>query len=219
MAIEGSGMQVFICYARIDKDFAAHLVEDLNAYDLTIWMDVRNIPHGANWDIEVKKGLDSSDIMLVLLTPASSASASVTDEWSYFIEKNKRIIPVLVEQCEVPFRLSRRQHVDMTGDYQRGFEQLLKAIDSPSLKDPDRTEKIRVRPVKTMTTPPPTSAYSASASGSSASIPVAVAAAAVAPEVSARLLPVVWGNTYHWFNGMGRDATHGDAMIYNQELK
>src|SRR5512140_1413649 len=108
-------MQVFICYARVDKEFAAHLVEDLSDYEIKLWMDVRSIPHGAAGDTEVQKGLDSSDEMLVLLSPAAAASQNVADEWSYFIDKNKPIVPLLVAPCEVPFRLSRRQRVDFTG--------------------------------------------------------------------------------------------------------
>src|SRR5512147_2448147 len=124
-------MQVFICYARADKEFAAHLVEDLADYEIKLWMDVRSIPHGANWDLEVQKGLDSSDMMLVLLSPPAVASQNVADEWSYFIEKGKPIVPLLIAPCDVPFRLSRRQHVDFTGDYALGFQQLLTSIGSP----------------------------------------------------------------------------------------
>src|SRR3954464_15644557 len=107
-------MQVFICYSRGDQDFARQLVEDLAQYDLEVWMDIHSIPHGSNWDAEVQKGLDSSDMLLVLLSPSSVASQNVADEWSYFIEKNKPIVPLMIEPCEVPFRISRRQCVDFT---------------------------------------------------------------------------------------------------------
>src|SRR5215471_16207002 len=110
-------MQVFICYSRTDKQFASQLADDLSGYELTVWQDIRSIPTGANWDAEVQKGLQNSDILLVLLSPAASASQNVADEWSYFIEHNKPIVPLMVIQCEVPFRLSRRQRVDFTGDY------------------------------------------------------------------------------------------------------
>jgi TIR domain len=214
-------MQIFICYARVDQQFALHLVGDLVEYDLRIWMDVRSIPHGANWDMEVQKGLDSSDLMLVLLTPASAASQNVADEWSYFVEKNKAIMPLLVEPCEVPFRLSRRQRVDFTQGYERGFQQLLKAIGSPPLLDPDQTQKVRVGPSKSASKPaaqpvPATVAVSPPkpASKSPAAIP-----SPIAPEVGVKMLPVIWAQSYHWFHGMGPNALQGDAMISDRELK
>src|SRR5258708_8050446 len=135
-------MQVFICYCRSDKQFAAQLAEDLSEYELTVWMDVRSIPTGENWDAEVQKGLDHSDVLLVLLSPAASASQNVADEWSYFIEHNKAIIPLLIVPGEVPFRLSRRQRVDFTGDYRAGLQQLIKALGSPPLRDPDSTPRM-----------------------------------------------------------------------------
>ncbi len=206
------GMQIFICYARIDQQFAYQLVEDLSDYEVGIWMDVRSIPHGSNWDMEVQKGLDSSDLMLVLLTPAAASSQNVADEWSYFIEKNKPIVPLLVEPCEVPFRLSRRQRVDFTQDYARGFQQLIKAIGAPALRDPDSTAKIRPSPPRPGTQPKP-------ATTAPAQRPHTPATAPVAPEVGIKVLPVIWAESYHWFNGMGPTAFQGDAMVNDHELK
>ncbi len=208
-------MQIFICYARVDQEFAYHLVEDLSDYDIRIWMDVRNIPHGANWDMEVQKGLDETDIMLVLLTPASAASQNVADEWSYFIDKNKPIVPLLVEPCEVPFRLSRRQRVDFTQDYRQGFQQLLRALGAPPLRDPDSTQKIRPVPAKPSAQQKPP----ASVTSPAQQRPKPSSAPPVAPEFGVKVLPVIWAESYHWLNGMGPTALQGDAMIDDRELK
>jgi hypothetical protein len=219
-------MQVFICYSRADKKFAAQLVEDLSEYDLHVWMDTRNIPHGANWDLEVQKGLDSSDLMLVLLTPSAAASQNVADEWSYFLEHDKPVIPLLVQPCDIPFRLSRRQRVDFTTDYNTGFQQLIKALESPALRDPDSTQKMR--PVQ-VATPPALPASAKAAQGTAPAVNTAQAATstpgqkpnlrATAPEVGIRMLPVVWALSYHWYRGMGPEVFQGDAMINRQEMK
>ena len=227
-------MQVFICYSRTDKEFAAHLVEDLSDYDVKVWMDVRSIPHGANWDMEVQKGLDGSDMMLVLLSPASSASQNVADEWSYFIDKNKPIVPLLLIPCEVPFRLSRRQRVDFTVDYKHGFQQLIRAIGSPDLVDPDSTTKIR--PVTWNSgsqQPAPAESKPATAQSSKPIMRPPVAAPAsepvekpihqtnptIAPEVGVKMLSVVWAESYHWFRGLEPEVVQGDAMVNKRELK
>ncbi len=212
-------MQVFICYSRADKQFAAQLVDDLAEYEVDVWMDVRSIPTGSNWDLEVQKGLDHSDVMLVLLSPASAASQNVADEWSYFIERDKPIIPIMIVPTEVPFRLSRRQRVDFTADYKHGFQQLLISLGSPALRDPESTQRVRAVP---MHDPHPASAAKAAASAPAPSKPAQkpiMQAPHVAPEVGIKTYPVIWADSYHWFNGMGTHATQGDVMVSPRELQ
>jgi hypothetical protein len=228
-------MQLFISYSREDLAFAEQLVEDLLDYDVNVWVDVRSIPHGANWDIEVQKGLDTSDLMLVLLSPASSASQNVADEWSYFIEKDKPILPLLIKPTDVPFRLSRRQRVDFTRDYRAGFLELIRAIGSPRLIDPDSTQRIRsplpgpanardVAGVAQPGSPPPTLRTAAPESSTGrplSSAPPTPARSGMsgpaAPEVGVRMLPVIWAENYSWFDGM-KGGTQGDALVNDREL-
>jgi hypothetical protein len=51
---------------------------------------------------------------MVILTPKSIASANVKDEIGYAIDTNKRILPILLEHANIPFRLRRFQYVDFT---------------------------------------------------------------------------------------------------------
>jgi hypothetical protein len=186
-----------------------------------VWMDIRSIPTGSNWDLEVQKALDTSDMMLVLLSPSAVGSQNVADEWSYFIEKNKGIVPLLVEPCEVPFRLSRRQRVDFTADYRKGFQQLIKALGSPNLVDPDSTQKIR--PV-VFDKPKPAPVENPPARQPAAPVVITAPKAAkpapgVAPEVGVKMYPIIWSDHYHWFTGMGSHAAQGDIMIDSHEIK
>ncbi|PJF31438.1 MAG: hypothetical protein CUN51_03655 [Candidatus Thermofonsia Clade 1 bacterium] len=203
-------MQIFISYARADSAFAWRLVEDLSEYDLALWLDVRNIPKGANWDIEVQKGLDSSDLMLVLLSPDSVNSQNVADEWSYFIEKNKPVLPLLIAPTEVPFRLSRRQRIDFTADYDVGFRELLRAIGSPPRLDPDSTERLKTKP------PPRMKRAERSESAPSRERP-AFRGAAQTVELSVRCLPIIWAERYRWWNGM-RGGVLGEILINPREV-
>ena len=129
-------MQIFISYSRVDQAIAQQISSALVTQGYKIWIDVQNIPHGAHWDSEVQRGLDESDVMMVLLSPASVSSQNVADEWSYFISKGKRIQPALVQQCEVPFRLMRLQRIDMTHSFQKGLTELIQALtELPSGED------------------------------------------------------------------------------------
>ena len=107
-------MTTFISYSRVHSDFALHLAKDLKAAGLDIWLDQLDIPTGARWDDEIQKALDQSGIFLIILSPESIQSQNVKDELGYAIDAGKHILPVVIEPCNVPFRLRRFQYVDFT---------------------------------------------------------------------------------------------------------
>src|SRR5579859_1300618 len=109
-------MKIFISYSRGDSEFALRLYDDLKRAGFDLWIDQRNI-HAGNWDQQIAQALKDSTAMIVILSPKSMASENVTDEWSDFLDQRKPIVPILLEQCEIPFRLKRRQRVDFTTSY------------------------------------------------------------------------------------------------------
>jgi formylglycine-generating enzyme required for sulfatase activity len=106
--------RTFLSYSRANKDFALKLARELKAEGLPVWLDQLDIPAGARWDREVEKALKESEVFMIILTPASTNSENVLDEIGYAIDNGKRILPVLLENCEVPLRLRRFQYVDFT---------------------------------------------------------------------------------------------------------
>jgi serine/threonine protein kinase len=110
--IEG---QIFISYARDDKDFVYTLAKELRRIGLDIWID-QDIQPGANWDNSVEQALSESDKLLLIASPASIISENVQDEWSYFLEQGKAVYPFIYRECELSFRLRRRQYIISSGD-------------------------------------------------------------------------------------------------------
>lgn len=111
----------FISYSRINKEFAVKLAKELRAAGFPIWLDQLDIPAGSRWDDEIEKALWECGIFLTILTPASIASENAKDEIGYAIDHGKRILPVLLEDCEIPLRLRRFQYVDFTSmNYDQG---------------------------------------------------------------------------------------------------
>jgi CRP-like cAMP-binding protein len=108
--------RIFTSYSRQNQDFVRQLVADLQgslvASNVTLWLDQTDIAIGEEWDRAVEAALESCDAMLLVLTEASSASEHVRDEWMYYKELKKPIIPILYEKCKKPFQLIRLQHVD-----------------------------------------------------------------------------------------------------------
>ncbi|HLO18451.1 MAG TPA: TIR domain-containing protein [Anaerolineales bacterium] len=104
----------FISYSRKDKKFALQFARELKSAGHFVWLDQLDIPTGARWDDAVERALRECEIFLVILTAASISSENVKDEIGYAIDHGKRIMPVLLEECDIPLRLRRFQYVDFT---------------------------------------------------------------------------------------------------------
>lgn len=107
-------MATFISYSRVNSDFAVRLAKDLRSTGYEIWLDQLDIPTGSRWDDEIEKALENSPIFLIILSTQSIQSQNVKDEIGYAIDAGKHILPVVIEDCKVPFRLRRFQYVDFT---------------------------------------------------------------------------------------------------------
>ena len=87
---------VFLSYAREDKDFVEQLTRALVAREKDVWIDVEDIRGGASdWRATVWAGIESATAMMFVLTPDSLASTVCGEELEHAVELNKRIIPVL----------------------------------------------------------------------------------------------------------------------------
>jgi hypothetical protein len=104
--------KAFVSYSRTDTDFVLRLCQDLRAAGASIWLDKLDIHPGEEWDQAIERGLSECGLMLVVLSPKSVTSQNVLDEIGYALSRKKQIIPVLYQDCEVPYRLNRLQYVD-----------------------------------------------------------------------------------------------------------
>ena len=131
--------KIFFSYSRADSEFALKLGKDLRAAGANIWIDQLDIKPGDPWDESIERALHECQKMILILTPESVRSKNVRDEWSYALGNTKTIIPVLLKDSEIPFRLERLQRSDFTESYNDGLKYLLSFLqpekdfkDSPS---------------------------------------------------------------------------------------
>jgi hypothetical protein len=120
--------KAFVSYSRADTDFVLRLCQDLRAAGASIWLDQLDIHPGEDWDEAIEHGLFECGRMLAVLSPKSVSSQNVLDEIAYALSKKKPIIPVLHQDCEVPYRLNRIQYVDFRTAYDEPLKHLLSAI-------------------------------------------------------------------------------------------
>jgi hypothetical protein len=71
---------------------------------------------GDNWPLEIGKALDTSNAMVILISPAATRSSSVRQELDYALGSLKyknRVIPVLVEATtDYPWILRHFQWIE-----------------------------------------------------------------------------------------------------------
>jgi hypothetical protein len=133
-----SANHVFFSYSRDDSEFVLNLAKKLRTAGRNVWLDQLDIETGERWDRSIEEALEKADVLLVVLSKTSVDSNNVMDEVSFALEEGKRILPVLYEDCDIPFRLRRLQFADFTTDVDSGMETLFKALDM----DDHSTDKV-----------------------------------------------------------------------------
>ncbi len=135
----------FFSYSREDSEFALKLAADLKASGANVWIDRLDIKPGQWWDKSVEEALNQCPRMLVILSPASVNSKNVLDEVSFAMEEQKTVLPVLYQECHIPFRLRRVQYVDFTKDYNQALQRLLDALAARPVPTTDVIQAAMVR--------------------------------------------------------------------------
>jgi uncharacterized protein YegL len=145
--------RTFISYPRKNAEFALKLARELKSAGFDVWFDQLDIPAGARWDDEVQKALADCGIFLVILTPEAIESENVKDEIGYAIDSRKRILPVLLKPCNIPFRLRRFHYVDFTMlDYDLGVETAEKLLTS-LINESTIPKRVHIHPPELDSTP------------------------------------------------------------------
>ncbi len=121
--------RIFISYSRGDVDFARLLASALSDAGADVWIDVEDIPAGMKWSRAIQEGLDTAEAMLVVVSPQAMESHNVEDEWQYFMDQGKPVIPIWWKPAKMPFQLHRLQYVDFQGQsFDQGFTLLLREL-------------------------------------------------------------------------------------------
>lgn len=113
-------LRVFLCHASQDKPAVRKLYTYLKQRGVQPWLDREDLLPGQDWEVEIPKALFNSDVILVCLSKNSvNKEGYVQKEIVFALDKAMEkpqgtifIIPVKLEECDVPQRLSRYQWVD-----------------------------------------------------------------------------------------------------------
>jgi hypothetical protein len=112
---------VFLCHSSGDKERVRQLYHQLTADGVRCWFDEEDLLPGQDWESEISKAIRRSRFVLACISNSSISKSG-------FVQKELRLaldvageqpdgstflIPVRLEQCEIPDRLKRWQAADL----------------------------------------------------------------------------------------------------------
>ncbi len=121
--------KMFISYSHEDSSKVKKFAFLLSLRGFDLWMDEKNITSGDNYTTRILNGIHDSDIYLVFLSSAALKSTWVGAEIDFALrEKIERgklvIVPVLLEEVEIPVSLSNIDYLDARFSMQKAIEEL-----------------------------------------------------------------------------------------------
>lgn len=120
-----SAETIFVSYSSSDRPFALGLVKELQGMGANVWIDQLGIGLGENWDNAIEEALEKSETFMLILSPTSVESQNVQDEVSIAINTKKKLVPILIKECDLPMRWQRRQYADLTNDPDKAINDIL----------------------------------------------------------------------------------------------
>jgi hypothetical protein len=141
-------IRVFLCHATNDKPSVRRLYKKLTDENIRVWFDEENLLPGQDWDAEIQNAVRQSDIVIICLS-----NKSVTKEG--YVQKEIKIaldvadekpegtifiVPIRLEECNVPSRIQRWQWIDLFSP--------VSEIDNNNFKKLIRSLELRAEQIK-----------------------------------------------------------------------
>ena len=121
--------EIFISYSRKDRAKVSSLVSTLRSSGASVWVDESAIDGATLWSQEIVGAIRKCKVFLLALSSNSSLSKNVVKEVALASESGKKILPVMLEDTEVPesmaYPLAGIQRVNFFGDDEKVFTQSL----------------------------------------------------------------------------------------------
>jgi GAF domain-containing protein/ActR/RegA family two-component response regulator len=130
-------LKVFLCYSKQDKDKVSLLYDKLNEQKyIEPFLDDYNILGGLPWEQVIEQQVRNSDVVVVCLSEKSlTRDGYIHKELRVALDTAERkpegsiyIIPLRLEDCKVPDRLSRWQWINYFDESGQGFYKLMESL-------------------------------------------------------------------------------------------
>jgi hypothetical protein len=124
---------VFISYSHQDKEFAEKLAVHLVRRKAHVWIDQWELKVGDSILEKIQSAIKTASALLVVLSKASVASEWCKKELSAGLmreleERRVIVLPLLLEDCDVPMFSREKKHADFRTNYDQGLGETIAAI-------------------------------------------------------------------------------------------
>ncbi|MEO0595117.1 MAG: TIR domain-containing protein [Chloroflexota bacterium] len=126
-------LKTFISYKSEYRDTAKGVRDALQSWGHETWFDQDDIAKGAYFRDEIQQGLESSDVVIGILTPEALKSREVLTEWDFAFSNHdeKRLLLLRYDEVDLPYWLAGVQYIDCTADETDALNQLRVALSEP----------------------------------------------------------------------------------------
>ncbi len=125
-------MKVFLSHSSADNKTSLKLFEWLQDKAVPVWFDNVELRPGDSLNESIMSGIESSDILLVIISKNSIKSSWVKKEIMLMIRKQisdgrTRVIPLIYGDVKMPHIISKIVHMNITNN-KKSFEKIIPAI-------------------------------------------------------------------------------------------
>ena len=143
--------EIFASYSREDQAQVFPIVDKLRDRGLNIWIDQEGI-HGAKlWSQEIVNAIESSKVFILFASAKAFVSKNVTKELALASESDKHILPIFIEEAEIPpamkYQLAGIQHlVHEQGQTEQTADNILRTLGNLDIQSTEPQPAAATRP-------------------------------------------------------------------------
>jgi hypothetical protein len=127
-------LRIFLCHASQDKPAVRDLYRKLLESGFDPWLDEEKLLAGQDWELEITKAIEASQIIIICLSQQSISKAGfVQKEVRFALDRALEqpegaifLIPLKITPSEMPLRLKPFQWVNYYEEH--GYQKLLRAL-------------------------------------------------------------------------------------------
>lgn len=133
--------KIFISHSSVDKAWVRRFEKRLRAEGYDTWLDEKEIEVGDALAAKISDALRDAKIVVVVVSASSLASEWLRYELDIATERmiggHCRLLPVLIDDVDVPPELEGRLYADMRPGRRGGFAKVLRALESEAARYPE----------------------------------------------------------------------------------
>jgi hypothetical protein len=127
-------LKIFLCHSSGDKPEVKKIHQALLQCGSDPWLDSEKLLPGQDWNLEINKALDNSDVILLCLSKESvNKEGYVQKEIRIALDRALEmpdgrifLIPARLEECDLPYKIRTYQWVDLFAA--DGMDKLIKSL-------------------------------------------------------------------------------------------